>query len=153
MPPLKRAILLALAAFPLLAPYELLLKPGWETIFHPFFGLAALVSLGALALTALLLWAAAAGIESSARFDRRRRTLTTIERAPIMPTRSRTCSLNDLRSVEVAKTEWSDSAPSYSLLIHTLDGRSLRLLGGYEQAEVEAIQSRLARFLAGSPAS
>lgn len=152
MPTGRRLVFAALALFPLLAPYELLLKPGWETIFHPMFGLAAIISLGALCLSALLIWAAIAGMESSARFDRRRRTLTLVSRAPVMPLKPRTCSLSDLKAVEVDRTEWSDSGPSFSLRLETLDGRSFRLLGGYEQAEVEDVRRRLGRFLSEPPA-
>jgi len=148
MPPLKRVLLLLLALVPLLAPYELLVAPGWENILNPYFGFAALISLGALAVSAFLVWAAIAGIESTARFDRQRRTMTTVTRAPVMPLQARTYSLDDLRAIEVETTEWSDGGPSYSLKIDTADGRAFKLLGGFDQAGVEAVRRRVSEFLA-----
>jgi len=149
MTPGLRAFYLLIGLVPLAAPYELLIKPGWQTIFHPFFALAAIISGGAVALSALFVWIAVAGIESSARFDRRRRTLTTVERAPIMPTRTRTRPLDELRAIEIEKTEWSDSGPTYSLRLECADGQKLKLLASYARPEeAEALRRHLGRFLA-----
>jgi hypothetical protein len=151
MPVGKRLVFFVLALVPLLAPYQLLVAPRWENVLNPFFGFAALVSLGALAVSAFLVWAAIAGIESTARFDRQRRTLTTIDRAPVMPLQARTYSLNDLRVIEVEKTEWSDGAPSYSLRIDTADGQAFKLLAEHDRAEPEAVRHRISLFLALPP--
>jgi hypothetical protein len=149
MTPGLRAFYLLIGLVPLAAPYELLIKPGWQTIFHPFFALAAIISGGAVAVSALFVWISVAGIESSARFDRRRRTLTTVERAPIMPTRTRTRPLDELRAIEVEKTEWSDSGPTYSLRLECADGQKLKLLASYARPEeAEAVRRHLGRFLA-----
>jgi hypothetical protein len=150
MPVGKRVAFFVLALVPLLAPYQLLVAPGWENLVNPFFAFAALISLGALAVTAFLVWAAIAGIESTARFDRMRRTLTAVARAPVMPLQSHTYTLDDVRAIEVETTEWSDSGPSYTLRIDTADGRAFKLLAGYEKAEVEEIRGRISRFLAPS---
>jgi hypothetical protein len=147
MPLLKRLLFLLLALVPLLAPYELLVAPGWESILNPFFGFAALISFGALAVSGFLAWAAIAGIEPTARFDRQRRTLTTVARAPVMPLQARTYSLDDLRAIEVETTEWSDGGPSYSLKIDTADGRAFKLLAEYDKAETEEVRRQISRFL------
>jgi hypothetical protein len=39
-----------LGLFPLVAPCELLVRPAWTAVLHPSFAVAAVVSLGALAL-------------------------------------------------------------------------------------------------------
>jgi hypothetical protein len=148
MPVGRRVLFGLLAIFPLLAPYELLLKPGWESILNPFFGFAALISLGALCLSAFLVWAAIAGLESRARFDLPHRTLTTAYWAPVVPLTMRTYSLNDLCAVRIETIEWSEGSPSYSLQIETLDGRTLKFTSEDDQREVEAVRSRVARFLA-----
>jgi hypothetical protein len=147
MPVGRRALFGLLAIFPLLAPYELLLKPGWENILNPFFGFAALISLGALCLSAFLVWAAIAGLESRARFDLPHRTLTTAYWAPVVPLTMRTYSLNDLCALRIETIEWSEGSPSYSLQIETLDGRTLKFTSEDDLREVEAVRSRVARFL------
>ena len=147
MPVGRRLVFGVIALIPLLAPYELLLKPGWETILHPAFGLAALISLGAMLVSAFLMFAAIAGLESRVGFDLRRRTLTTAFWAPVVPLTQRTYSINDLLAVRLETTEWSEGPPSYSLKIETLDGRSLRLMSDEDRSEAEAVQSRIAGFL------
>lgn len=152
MTPGRRAFFFLIGLVPLMAPYELLLVPGWETIFHPFFALAAIISGGALAVSAFFVWASVAGIESSAQFDRRRHTLTTLERAPIMPTRIRTAPLAELRAIELEKSEWSEGGPTYSLRMDLADGRRFKLLAGYSRPEAaEAVRRRIALFLAEPP--
>ena len=153
MPVGKRVLFAVLALVPLLAPYQLLIAPRWENLANAFFGFAALISLGALAVSAFLIWAAIAGIESTALFDRRQRTLTTVARAPVMPLQARRYSLNDLRAIEVEKTEWSDGSPSYSLRIDTADGRAFKLLAEYDRAEPEAVRHQISRFLAQPPSA
>ena len=68
-----RVIFALLSLFPLLAPYELLILPKWEHRLHPFFLLCAFISIGAMTLSGLLVWAAIAGLNSRMRFDRPRR--------------------------------------------------------------------------------
>ncbi len=148
MPIGKRLAFLVLALVPLLAPYQLLIAPGWEGILNPYFAFAALVSLGALAVSTFLVWAAIAGIESTARFDRGRRTLTTAAGAPVMPLQTRAYALDDVRAIEVDTTEWSDGGPSYTLRIDTADGQAFKLLAGFEKDEVEEIRRHISRFLA-----
>jgi hypothetical protein len=150
MPAGKRLLFSVLALVPLLAPYELLLKPGWESILNPFFGFAAIVSLAAILVSAFLVWAAIAGLESRARFDLRLRTLTTASRAPVAPLTIHTYSLNDLLAVKVETTEWSDGFPSYSLRIETADGRASKLMAGHDKTKVEAVRSQIVRFLSHS---
>jgi hypothetical protein len=152
MTPGLRALFFLIGLVPLAAPYELLIKPGWQTIFHPFFALAAILSGGAVVVSALFVWASVAGIESSARFDRRRRTLTTVERAPVMPTRTRIRPLDELLAIEIEKTEWSDSGPTYSLRLDCAGSQQLKLVASYARPEeAEAVRRHLGRFLAGSP--
>ena len=153
MTPGLRAFFFLIGLVPLAAPYELLIKPGWETIFHPFFALAAIISGGAVVVSALFVWASVAGIEAGARFDRRRRTLTTVERAPVMPTRTRTRPLDELRAIEIEKTEWSDSGPTYSLRLECADGLTLKLQAAYARPEeAEAVRRHIGNFLAGPAA-
>jgi hypothetical protein len=147
MPAGKRVLFFILALVPLLAPYELLLKPGWESILNPYFGFAAIVSLGAMLVSGFLVWAAIAGIESSARFNLRQGTLSTLWWAPVIPLRAQKYSLNDLCAIEVETTEWTDGPPSHLLNLETADGRAFKLLGGYDRGEVEAVRRQIGRFL------
>ena len=77
--PMHRGLRLAfalLALFPLLAPYELLVRINWQDFLHPFFFLALFICAGAVALSGFLMFAAIAGLSSRMVFDARRKTFT-----------------------------------------------------------------------------
>jgi hypothetical protein len=112
-----RWVLAALSLFPLLAPYELLLRISWQSYWHPFFLLAALVSAGAVALSLLLLFAAVAGLSTRMLFDAAESNFTYTARAPILRTSRVQHPLSSLQRVEVGTSEWSEGAPSYFLRV------------------------------------
>ena len=83
-----RIVLLLLALFPLLAPYQLIFQPDWEDFFNVFFLFAAVISLGALAVSAFFVWAAIAGLNTVLRFDKEAGTFTYSIDAPILQLRT-----------------------------------------------------------------
>ena len=116
--PLGRRVLFALLAlFPLIAPYELLVKPAWETWLHPAFLFALTISLGALAVSALLVFASVAGLEQRLRFETKAQTFTYWRRALVVASRSSTWSFSAIESIELVVHEWSDGPDSYSVQV------------------------------------
>jgi hypothetical protein len=75
-PQSRRGLFLVLSLAPLLAPYELIVRPNWDNYSNPHFLFAALVSGGAVAMSAFFAWAALAGLSSRMRFDRVGRTFS-----------------------------------------------------------------------------
>jgi hypothetical protein len=67
----NRILFLLLSFFPLLAPYELLFRIRWTNYWHFFFLFAAAISAGAVCVSAFLVWAAIAGLNTEMTFDRR----------------------------------------------------------------------------------
>lgn len=151
MPVGKRVLFLLLAVFPLYGPYELLFRVRWNDFLNVFFLFAALVSLGAIALSALLVWGAAAGIQSRMRFDRGWRRFTQAAWAPVMGTRTVTCPLDAIAALEIEKHEWSDGSPSYSLKVVMEDQQTFQTGSSWSREEVEALRQRVSSFL-GWPA-
>jgi len=96
-----RVLFAVLALFPLLAPYELIVKVEWESYLHPFFLLAAFISVGATALSAFLVFAAVAGLSSQMVFDARAATFTYSAQAPIVRPTSQVYPMADVVGVEV----------------------------------------------------
>lgn len=146
-----RIVLFLIALFPLLAPYELLWKPRWTGFLNVFFLFAALVSLGALCVSALFVWAAVAGISSRMTFERGRGRLTSTAWAPVMGTRVTRCRLDAITAVEIETHEWSDGAPSYSLKVVASDGQAFRTGSSWSRDEVAALRRQVDGFL-GRPA-
>lgn len=146
-----------LALFPLLAPYELLIRVKWQTYLHPFFALAAIVSLGALALSTFLVFAALAAFDSTMTFDKTSALLTYSTETPVVRTSSMRFPLKRLTGVIVKKRDWSDGTPSYYLAVETADADVLETASSWSRQEVEAVKIRIDRFMsnasAGSSAS
>ena len=147
MPPGKRLLFALLALFPLLAPYELMLRAQWTDYRHPLFLLAAIVSVGAIALGALFVFAAVAGLSSRMTFDARRSTFTYSEGAPLVPRRTLELPLSSLECVQVRTHEWSEGAPSYSLMVKMSDGATFESGSSSSRQEVEHDKTRIVLLL------
>lgn len=123
MPVGRRVVLVLLALFPLLAPYELLFRAGWSGRWHIAFLFPALISLGALGLSVLLVYAALAGLEVRMRFDLARRVMMYQATAPLVRLRAVEVPFDAIVRVEVIPHEWSDGPDSFSIRVVKSDGR------------------------------
>jgi hypothetical protein len=147
MPAGLRILFLLLALFPLLAPYELIIRPGWNSYLNVFFLFAAVISIGALAVSAFLVWAAAAGLSTVLRFDREDGSLKYWAGAPIVRWRTEKYPIEAVEKLQVDKHDWSDGAPSYSLVTIMNDGRSFKTGSSWSKEEIEEINRRASSFL------
>ena len=148
-----RALLAALGLVPLLAPYELLIRTDWEHFMNPLFFLAAFVSAGATALSALLFFAGVAGLSSRIVFDRRTATISYSSQAPLVRRTRQVRPLPDVRSIEVGVRDWSDSAPTYHLGVTVKDGTVFKSGPAWSRNEIERIRDRADEFLKARPAA
>jgi hypothetical protein len=147
MPSILRVVFLLLSLFPLLAPYELLILPEWQSYFNPIFFFVALISVGALAVSGFLVWAAVAGINRLLRLDRRQNEFSYYWDAPIVPVRKYACPISSIRAVDIETNEWSDGSPSYSLKIATVDGGEFASGSTWSRSEIEQAKARVTAFL------
>ena len=136
-----------LGLFPLLAPYELLLRIDWQSYLHPFFLLAAFVSTGAASLSAFLFFAAVAGLSSRMVFDGVRSTFTFSAQAPLVRRSKSLYPMSALERVDVATREWSDGAPTYHLRVVTSEGKIFETGSSWSREEVEMIKKGVDAFL------
>lgn len=147
-----RVLLATLAFFPLLAPYELLIRVEWQQYMHPAFFLVAFISAGAAALSAILLFAAIGGLSSQMVFDKGSETFTYSAEAPVIRRTGQTHPLSEVCGVEVGVRDWSDSAPTYHLGVSVADGTVFESGSSCSRDEIELIRARLQQFLAdGDP--
>ena len=142
-----RVLFLLLALFPLLAPYELLIRPNWNSIWHLSFLFVLVISIGAMAVSAFLVWAAVAGLNASLRFDRSEGTFTYGAGAPIVRWKSQQGLIEDITDLRIAKKDWSDGGPSYALVIQMADGRTFKSGSSWSREEIEVIVRRVSTFL------
>jgi hypothetical protein len=147
MPTGLRVVFLVLALFPLIAPYELILKPDWQSYLNiPFFFML-IISAGAMTVSAFLVFAAIAGLSSNLKIDRLNRTISYSTGAPAVPWRTVHYPLASLQQLSVEKTDWSDGSPSYTLVAHMADGKELKSSASWQKEEIEEIKRRATEFL------
>lgn len=144
MPAGLRVVFALLALVPLIAPYDLLVKPRWDTWLHPAFLVAAAVALGAMAVSGFLLFAAAAGLDQRLRFDTGTSTVTYWRRAPLVPARSVAWRFDAIASIDVDVHGWSEGPDSYSIRVTMTDGTTVSTgsTSSREQAEQYAYRVR-----------
>ena len=132
---------------PFIALYELVIRPHWQSCLNMPFLFAAVVSIGALTVSAFLVWASVVGFNSKLRFDRSVGTLTYTSGVPILRWRTVLCQIGSLDRIDVERHDWSEGSPSYSMSVIMSDGRSFKSGASWSQQEVEAIAKRVWSFL------
>lgn len=147
MPPGRRIFLLLVALVPCFAQYQLLIRPRWESIANVCFLFAAVISIGAMAVSALHLLAAAAGMDSRMTFSRTQGVFTHSTRAPLMPRRTRKYRIDSIAGLEVGTRGWGEGSPSYSFDIVLRNRERLRLGSASSRSEAEAVRNRVEEFL------
>lgn len=147
LPAGKRVLLAAIALFPLLAPYQLIIQPDWQDYLNIFFLFVAAISIGAMAVSALFAWAAVAGLNQRLRFDRLHGQMFYTAGAPIVRRQVTRCPLADIAHLETEKHDWSDGAPSYRFVTHMIDGKTFKVGSAWSREEIDRIVTRVSAFL------
>jgi hypothetical protein len=119
-----RVFLFLLGLLPWLAPYELLIKPGWSgfNVMTLFF---AAISLGAIAISLGFIGAAVFGMNQTAIFDLTARTITHRYETAVNALRTKRYSFNDLTKSSVREHNWDNGPNTYSLEIYFRDGHKI----------------------------
>jgi hypothetical protein len=143
IPPGRRVLFALIGLVPLMAPYELLVQVDWEDWRHPAFFFAAAVSLGALCVSALFVFAALGGLEQRLRFDTRSSVVTYSARAPLIGLRTTVLPFAALAALEVVTHEWSDGADSYSIRLTAKDDRKFDTGSSESRERVESYAERI----------
>jgi len=138
-----------LGVFPLVAPYELLVRIDWQEYLQPFFLLAAFLSAGAAALSAFLFFAAVAGLSSRMVFDGARSTFTYSAEAPLIRRATSVYPMSAINRIDVRVREWSDGPPVYHLRVAITDGTVFESTSSWSSDEVELVKRRIDQFLSG----
>jgi hypothetical protein len=107
--------LCAASALPLLAPYELLIKPAWSNYLSWAWLFAATISLCALAVSTMLLLTATMGISRRVQFDTEAKMVRVTESSLILRPRVFTYSFLQVGEIEVLCNDWSDGPSTYEL--------------------------------------
>lgn len=134
--PGMRVLIFLLGLVPLLAPYELLFKVRWQSIFNLIFLLALVIALGALVVSGFFMFFALAAYSRRMHFDRRIQKVVFGTSHVLKPYRERSFTFRDFSKVEIDVHDWSDGPISYSLQLHPVEGAPISI--GYFQDQVQA---------------
>ncbi len=144
----KARTLFALAGVvPLLAPYELLIRPDWPDMLSIAWVLSALVSLGALAVTALLLGVAVFGLNRRVEFDATGRVVLVTDAHLLLRPRTLRLPFADVADVEVVCHDWSDGPSTYELRLIPASGKAVDFGNFTSRKEAESIRTGLLSLL------
>jgi hypothetical protein len=143
----ERVVLLMAAFFPLLAPYELIIRPAWHNYWSVYFAFAAVISVGATVVAVLLTFAAAAGLNTRMAFDRGQGTFSYASGAPFVQWRTTQYSIDRIAELKKTTSEWTEGAPTFSFAVRTTDGRSFQSGSSWSEREVDSIIDRVSLFL------
>lgn len=124
----QRVVLFALGLIPLIAPYELLIRPNWqENSFGILFVIALIIGLGALIISGLFFAGALLGTSTRLRFDQTRRRLIIDRRTPLLGQRSAVIPFDEIAALRLEEMTWSEGEPSYALIVQTRGGQTYRM--------------------------
>ena len=119
-----RLALLVVGLVPLLAPWELLVRPRWTTFASPFFAFALFISLGATGLAVLLMSGAVLGRSTRLVIARSERALQ-LTTWGLFQRSTRRVPLEQVTSVSVVTHESSEGPDTFSLSFALADGSQL----------------------------
>ena len=123
MRPVFRVVIGMIALFPLLAPYELLIKPSWKfsgfefslpSLF--FFGIGLLVSLGAIAISIFFLMLAIFGLDRTILFNKKTHILSLLEKHVVHKGRTTHLAFHDIETVKTTKAD-TDGPDYYKIAV------------------------------------
>ena len=116
MPLGARLLILGAGLLPLLAPYELLIKPTWQE-FSLIWLFALSISAGAIATSLLAICVAMFGMSQHIRFDSTSRGLTYSFRTAGGRHGEKQYSFSDIETLAVRTHHWSEGPATYNLAL------------------------------------
>lgn len=137
-----RVFLFLLGLLPWLAPYELLIKPGW-TGFHISTLVFLIISLGAVAISLGFIGAAVFGMNQIVTFDLAAHTITHRYATAVNPWRTKRYSFYDIAKNEIREHDWDTGPRTYSLEIYFKDKHKI-LMGNFtSRKEAESVLEQI----------
>lgn len=119
-----RIFLFVMGLLPWMAPYELLIKPGW-TGFSMVTLFFVAISLGAIAVSLGFIGAAVFGMNQTATFDLTARTVIHRYETTVNALQTKRYSFTDIAKSEVHQHVWDNGPNTYSLEIYFKDGHKI----------------------------
>jgi hypothetical protein len=111
------------STLPFLAPYELLIKPAWTDIPSLAWLFAFVVSLGAIAVSILLLLVAIFGMNRLVEFNATSKTIRITESHLMQRKQEFKYSFADVAQIEVISHDWTEGPSTYEIRLMLNKGK------------------------------
>jgi len=136
-----------LGLVPLIAPYDFLVKARWNSYFNFPFLLVLIVSIGAVFMSVMFVYAAAFSMSIKVTLDRRTQVFRHSTETPTIRNKTEEHPLSHIQRLDVRETNWSDGPPSYSLQF-VMEGDKVYEVGPFNSlAEVDQTRQQAQQFL------
>lgn len=142
-----RVLVLIGGVLPLLAPYELLIRPSWGSNVSSIWWFALLISAGAVVVSLLAIYFALFGLNQRIRFDSDSRVVTYGFKAALLRYREKRYPFSAIETLHVKTHEWSDGPATYNLALKLKDTREIEFGRFTDQAEAERYSSTLDKMI------
>jgi len=142
-----RALIMIIGLFPLLAPYELLIKPSWSGKINwlmPFF---LLISIGAIVLSFFIICTALFGINHYIQINSTNRIITHGYKPGVLRFCQNQYLFSEIEIVELKVHEWTDGPPTYNIGLKAIGRREIEFGGFATQEEAEKYLSILKEMI------
>ena len=135
------------SVLPLWAPYKLFIKPVWDVIPNLMWLFAMFVSLGAFAVTVLLLLVAIFGITRKVVFDESTRIIYVTESHLVKKECRSKYAFAEVAQLGVISHDWSDGPSTYELQLTLSTGKVISFGDFSSQADAESTLSSLCTMI------
>ena len=146
MAPAFRVVVFVIGFFPLIAPYELLIKPNWQG-FSLFMILPIIISLGATSIGLTFMAAGLLGLNHALHFDAASKTAFYIYETAITPLRRRQYDFAEVATVDIHVHTWDSGPDTYGLRVTFADGRKVEVGSFPDKDEADKYLQRIQAML------
>lgn len=132
-----RILILLGGLLPLIAPYELLIRPSWRGEFSSILWFFLLISAGAVAISLLTIYAAVFGLSQRMRFDSGRQVITYGSESALLRHREKRYPFSAIDTLRVKTHEWTDGPATHNLVLKLKGAREIEFGRFTERVEAE----------------
>ncbi|MBT3313380.1 MAG: hypothetical protein HN390_02085 [Anaerolineae bacterium] len=142
----ERILFFIVGLFPLLAPYELLIKPSWNGEYGLIFFFFFLLSLGALSVSFFFIAATFLGRKEHYIFDAEKRVLVYRYKNVFIQNREENYPFSAIRSLWVKTSVWDSGPDTYDIALDVGKKRPYQFGQYAERKEAEEYFTRLQKM-------
>ncbi len=145
-----RVFLILVGLIPIfLAPYELLIRPGWHGL-SIFLIVSILISIGAILVGGLFVAAGLLGLNQTLRFEANSESIHYSYESTLVPLRRKTYKFSDIAKTSINVHDWSEGPSTYSLQIFFTNGQKIETGSFEKRNEAEQALAKIETLIRSS---